>query len=46
VLAHRIIPEASVSLKGRSGEDIVREVLESIPAPVEAEAQTLAGADK
>jgi MoxR-like ATPase len=46
VLAHRIIPEASVSLKGRSGEDIVREVLESIPAPVEAEAGTLSGADK
>jgi MoxR-like ATPase len=38
VLAHRIIPEASMALKGRSGEDIVRQVLEAIPAPVEAEA--------
>lgn len=37
VLSHRIIPEASVSLKGRSGEEIVREVLDSVPAPVEPE---------
>lgn len=37
VLAHRIIPEASTALKGRSGEDIVRQVLEAIAAPVEAE---------
>lgn len=37
VLAHRIIPEASTALKGRSGEDIVRQVLEAIPAPVEVE---------
>jgi MoxR-like ATPase len=37
VLSHRIIPEASISLKGRSGEEVVREVLESIPAPVEVE---------
>jgi MoxR-like ATPase len=36
VLAHRIIPEASISLKGHSGEDIVRDVLDSVPAPVEA----------
>ncbi len=37
VLSHRIIPEATVSLKGRSGEMIVREVLESVAAPVEIE---------
>jgi MoxR-like ATPase len=37
VLAHRIIPEASVALKGRRGEDIVNEALNSVPAPVESE---------
>jgi MoxR-like ATPase len=37
IMAHRIIPEASVSLKGGRGEDIVQAVLETIPAPVEAE---------
>jgi MoxR-like ATPase len=37
VMAHRIITETSASLKGRRGEDIVKEVLESVPAPVEAE---------
>ena len=37
VLAHRIIPEASSSLKGRRGEDIVQQVLDSVPAPVEVE---------
>jgi MoxR-like ATPase len=37
VLSHRIIPEASISLKGRTGEEIVREVLELVPAPVEVE---------
>jgi MoxR-like ATPase len=37
VLAHRIITETSASLKGRSGEDIVREVMETVPAPVEGE---------
>ena len=36
VMAHRIIPEVSASLKGSRGEDIVRAVLEVIPAPVEA----------
>ena len=37
VLAHRIIPEASISLKGRKGEDIVSEALNSVAAPVEVE---------
>ena len=37
VMSHRIIPEASVSLKGRTGEEIVNEVLDSVPAPVEPE---------
>jgi MoxR-like ATPase len=37
IMAHRIIPEASVSLKGGRGEDIVQAVLEAVPAPVEAE---------
>jgi MoxR-like ATPase len=42
VLSHRIIPEASTALKGRSGGDVVRQVLEAIPAPVEAEAEVKA----
>ena len=37
VMAHRIIPEASVSLKGRRGEDVVNEALNTVAAPVEAE---------
>jgi MoxR-like ATPase len=39
IMAHRIIPEASVSLKGGRGEDVVQAVLESVPAPVETETQ-------
>ena len=41
IMAHRIIPEASVSLKGGRGEDIVQAVLKSVPAPVENEGDTL-----
>jgi MoxR-like ATPase len=37
VLAHRVIPEASISLKGRKGEDIVNEAINSVPIPVEVE---------
>jgi MoxR-like ATPase len=37
IMAHRIIPEASVSLKGGRGEDVVQAVLQSVPAPVEKE---------
>jgi MoxR-like ATPase len=37
VLAHRIIPETSASLKGRSGEDIIQKALDIVPAPVEME---------
>jgi MoxR-like ATPase len=44
VVSHRIIPEASISLKGRTGEDIVREVLEAIPTPVESEPDLVSGA--
>ena len=40
VLAHRIIPETSISLKGHSREDIVREALDSVAVPVEKEPQT------
>jgi len=43
IMAHRIITETSASLKGRTGEDIVREVLETIPAPVEVEPDTASG---
>ncbi|MCR4393060.1 MAG: MoxR family ATPase [Dehalococcoidales bacterium] len=39
ILAHRIIPEATVSLKGRSGEDVVQKALESVPTPVEVESE-------
>jgi MoxR-like ATPase len=45
VMAHRIIPEASTSLKGRSGEDVVREILDTVPAPVEQEMDMLSGAE-
>jgi MoxR-like ATPase len=37
VLAHRIIPEASVALKGRRGEDVVNEALNSVSTPVESD---------
>ncbi len=37
VMAHRIIPEAAVSLKGGRGEDVVAAVLQAVPAPVEKE---------
>jgi MoxR-like ATPase len=38
IMAHRIIPEASASLKGGRGEDVVEAVLKSVAAPVEVEA--------
>jgi MoxR-like ATPase len=37
VLSHRIIPEAAFSLKGRSGGTIVKDVLNTLAAPVEIE---------
>jgi MoxR-like ATPase len=37
VLSHRIMTKATAALKDRTGEDVVREVVESIPAPVEKE---------
>ncbi len=45
VMAHRIIPEATISLKGRSGEDVVREILDTVPAPVEQETDVPSGAE-
>jgi MoxR-like ATPase len=41
IMAHRIIPEASVSLKGGRGEDVVQAVLKSVATPVEAEPKNL-----
>jgi MoxR-like ATPase len=41
IMAHRIIPEASVSLKGGRGEDVVQSVLKSVATPVEAEPKNL-----
>lgn len=35
VLTHRLIIGAQTRLRGRSAEDIVREIVESVPAPVE-----------
>ncbi len=35
VLAHRIIPEARVELRGRSKVEILRDLLEQVPVPVE-----------
>ena len=37
VLSHRIIPEEAFSLKGRSGSTIVKDVLDTLAAPVEIE---------
>jgi len=41
VLAHRIIPTATLSLKGQSGDDVIREVLAKVPTPVEAESENV-----
>jgi MoxR-like ATPase len=35
VIAHRIMLEPSLYLKGRSGDDVLHEILESVPVPVE-----------
>jgi MoxR-like ATPase len=43
VLSHRIIPKASVSLKGRSSETIVKEVLKTVAVPVEPDITNTAG---
>jgi len=42
VLVHRIIPQAQSHLRGHTAADILREVLESVPVPVEEEAGTKA----
>ena len=39
VLAHRIIPKAQSHLRGRTAQDILKEVLNSVPVPVEEEAE-------
>ncbi len=36
VLTHRIILSPQVKLRGRTPEEIVREIVVSVPAPVEA----------
>ena len=36
VLAHRIIPAARVELRGRTKTDILHDLIEQIPVPVEA----------
>ena len=38
VLEHRIIPHAQSQLRGHTAADIVREVVDSVPVPVEEEA--------
>jgi MoxR-like ATPase len=43
VLTHRIIISPQVKLRGRTGEEVVREIVESVPVPVEGEAVALAG---
>jgi MoxR-like ATPase len=35
VLAHRVIPSTDARLRGRRAEDIVAEILRSVPVPVE-----------
>jgi MoxR-like ATPase len=35
VLAHRLIPSGKLRLRGRATEDILREILEQVPGPVE-----------
>jgi len=42
VLTHRIIISPQVKLRGRTGEEVVREIVESVPVPVEDEAVTFA----
>jgi MoxR-like ATPase len=46
VLSHRIMTKATAALKDRTGEDVVREVVDSIPAPVEKEPDTASRAGK
>ncbi|MBI4308652.1 MAG: MoxR family ATPase [Chloroflexi bacterium] len=43
VLEHRVIPKAQSHLKGRTAADILREVLNSIPVPVEQKTGAFAG---
>lgn len=43
VLAHRIITQTSSSLKGHTGTEVINNVLEDVPAPVETEPQTVTG---
>ena len=40
VLEHRIIPHIQTNLRGRTAGDILSEVLDSVPVPVEKEAGT------
>lgn len=40
VLVHRIIPRAESHLRGQTAEEILREIVESVPVPVEDEVGT------
>ena len=44
VLEHRIIPHAQSHLRGHTSADILREVLDSVPVPVEQEVTAGQGA--
>ncbi len=44
VLEHRIIPHAQSHLRGHTSSEILREVLDSVPVPVEQEATVRPGA--
>ncbi len=39
VLAHRIIPKSQSHLRGRTNQDILKEVMNNVPVPVEEEIQ-------
>ncbi|MDP2952887.1 MAG: MoxR family ATPase, partial [Chloroflexota bacterium] len=39
VLVHRIIPKAEVHLRGRTAEEALKEIVDSVPVPVEEEAR-------
>jgi MoxR-like ATPase len=40
VLVHRIIPKAESYLRGQSASDVLGEILDSVPVPVEAEVES------
>lgn len=36
VLAHRVVPSADARLRGRTGEDLIEQIAQRVPVPVEA----------